>query len=187
MPGIGFLFSALGFVRRAAQALFGMIRHYPLQAALIASLALSAWFWHGRSTARDERDAARHQVVLWKDANAKATLWAKAEAARKDRLASDITKGANDARSIIQTAGVRAGDDYRRANQCVRFTPAKGGGQRPDLPRPVPVAGQPESEGENAELVGVTTASFNACTVNSLDLANAQSWAADMVAKGLAK
>ena len=179
------LLGALGFVRRAAQGAFALATRYPWQAALIVALLACGWTWHGKSKAIDQRDAARAQVALWKDANAKATKWAKAEAARKDQLAVTAKDNANDSRKTAQAAGARAGDDYASRNRCVRAADSRG--VNPDLPRPDTVAGQPEAASDDAQLVGVTRPDFNACTVNSLDLANAQDWAADMVVRGLAK
>ena len=184
---LGFALSALGFVKRAMQAAFAAAMRYPWQAALIAALLACAWFAWGKGKAIDQRDAAREQVALWKDANAKATAWALAEKAAKEAAANDITKGANDARSIAKAAGARAGDDYASRNRCLRVTAPESRGERPDMSGAVSVAGQPESAPGNAELVGVSRPDFNACTAAALDLDNAAQWAADMVAKGLAR
>lgn len=42
------------WLREAATALFGVVARHPWQAALIASLCLSAWLWWGRNEARDQ-------------------------------------------------------------------------------------------------------------------------------------
>ncbi len=177
----------LGAVRKGLAALWALAVKYPALAALVASLCLSAWLWRGWNHAETRADKWQTAWTAMDDANKKATAWAKAEKRAKETAATDIKESANDRRKTVQAAGARAGDDYRARNQCVRVTPAQGGGVNADLPRPDSSAGQPEGQGGNAELVAVDPASFNACTVNSLDLANAQAWAADMVAKGLAK
>ena len=191
MPGIGFLFTALGFVRKAAQAAFDFIREKPALATIIALCVVLAAVWHIKS---GQVDDANRRADKWHTAwtamdtaQKEAMRLAIAEKAAKETAANDITKGANDARSITQVANARAGDAYRAANQCVRFTPAEGGRVNADLPRPDSVAGQPASKADDAELVGVTVPSFNACTVNSTDLLNAYAWGQDMVAAGLAR
>ena len=185
MPGLGFLLGAFGFVKRAAQGAFTLATRYPWQAVLIVAVLALGWTWHGKSKAIGQRDAARAQVVLWKDANAKATAWAKAEAARKDQLAETAKDNANDSRKTAQAAGARAGDDYASRNRCVRAADSRG--VNPDLPRSDSVAGQPAPEARDAELVGVTRPDFNACTVNSTDLDNAYAWGQKMIAAGLAR
>ena len=57
------LLGAAKWAREAAGALFGLIRTYPLLAALIASLCLSGWLWRGKQSALAERDAARDETV----------------------------------------------------------------------------------------------------------------------------
>lgn len=42
------------WLENALSALVDLTRRYPLQMALIASLCLSGWLWHGRSQARQE-------------------------------------------------------------------------------------------------------------------------------------
>ena len=46
------------WLREAAGGVFSLVRRYPLAAALIASLCLAGWFWHGKSKAIEQRDAA---------------------------------------------------------------------------------------------------------------------------------
>ncbi|MBS4048061.1 MAG: hypothetical protein KG075_17075 [Alphaproteobacteria bacterium] len=47
------------WLREALSALLSLAGRYPWQAALIASLCLSGWLWHGKGKALAERDAAR--------------------------------------------------------------------------------------------------------------------------------
>ena len=180
------LLGALGAVRRALSALWGLAARYPLQAALIASLCLSGWLWWGWNRADDRTAAALEQVAKWKTANDAATQWALAEKRAKETAATDVKETANDRRKTSHEAGNRARDDYASRNRCVRVA-AEGGGQRPDLPRSVSVAGQPETAASVAELVGIDRPDFNACTAAALDLDNAAMWAADMKARGLAE
>ena len=52
------LLGALGWLKRAFSAALALVTRYPLQCALVASLALLVWTWHGRSKAIGQRDAA---------------------------------------------------------------------------------------------------------------------------------
>ena len=52
------LLGALGWLRKALSAALALVARYPLQCALVASLALLAWTWHGRSKAIGQRDSA---------------------------------------------------------------------------------------------------------------------------------
>ena len=192
--GIGGFGAALifipGFAANALRALgaaLDVVRRSPWQCAVLALVLASAWLWRGWDRADGRTAAALEQVAKWKAANEAATQWALAEKRAKETAANDIKDNANDRRKDAQTAGARAGADYRRANQCVRVTPAEGGGLNPDLPRPDSVAGQSARPEPDAELVAVRTPDFNTCTSAVIDLGNARDWAADMVAKGLAK
>ncbi len=182
------LLGIAGAARRALSALWGLARKYPALAAIVALCVLSAWLWWGWNRA-DRRTAAAWAVVAeYKEATAKATAWAKAEKLAKETAAKDITKGANDVFKPTMAAGQAATDRHFAANRCVRFTPAKGGGERPDLSGSDPLARQPERSGGDAELAAIDRPDINACTAAALRLDNAVNvWAADMRAKGLAR
>ncbi len=186
MPGIGFLLSAFGFVRKAAQSAFDLIRRYPALAAIIALCVALAVVWHGKGKALDQRDAALEQVAKWKTANDAATQRALAEKRAKETAANDITKGANDVRSTAKAAGTRAGTDYKLANQCLRVPAAEGDRQRTDLRGSDPLAGQ-FAPAPGVALVAVTPGDFDKCTSAALDLDNAFEWGQKLVAAGLAK
>lgn len=53
------LFSALGWAKKAAQSALNLATKYPLQAALIALLALSAWLWRANNGLHDAIKAER--------------------------------------------------------------------------------------------------------------------------------
>lgn len=186
--GAAALFFIPGLLPRAieaAGALLGVVRRNPWQAALIVAVLALGWTWHGKSKAIGQRDAARAQVALWKDANAKATAWAKAEAARKDQLAETAKDNANAALKPSLAAGQAATARYADSHRCLRAADSRG--VNADLPRPVPVAGQPSRDG-GPDDVAVTRRDLDICTANTLRLDNAVNvWAAEMVARGLAK
>lgn len=181
------LLGALGAVRRALSALWGLARAHPALAAIVLLAGLSGWLWWGWNRADDRAEKWKVAWTAMDTANKKATVWAKAEAARKDRSATEAKETANDRRKTSHEAGARAGADYASRNRCVRVVAAEGGGQRADLSRPVSVARQPETAPRDAELVGIDRPDFNACTAAALDLDNAALWAADMKARGLAQ
>lgn len=188
--GIGGVGAALFFIPgllpraiEAAGALLGVVRRNPWQCAVLALVLACGLLWRGWD---HQVEGLERQVTAWKDAQAKAVAWALAEKRAKETAANDITKGANDARSISHTAGNRAGADYKLANQCLRVTPAKGDRQRTDLSRPDPAAGQP-SPAPGVALVAVTPGNFDKCTNAALDLDNAWAWGQKLVKAGLAK
>lgn len=182
------LLGALGAVRKAAQAAWGIATRYPWQAALLVALLACGWLWMGWNKADRKTAAAWAVVAEYKEANAKATAWALAEKRAKETAATDIKESANAVLKTSLVAGQAATDRFFADNRCVRFTPAKGGGERADMPRPDSVAGQPERAGGDAELAAIDKPDLNACTTAALRLDNAVNvWAADMVAKGLAK
>lgn len=196
--GIGGIGAALFLIPGAAEnalralgAALGVIRDNPWQCAVLALLLACGGIWHvkGGQVERANRraDVQAALVAKWKAANEAATQWALAEKRAKETAANDIKDRANVSREIAQAAGARAGADYRRSNQCVRFTPAEGRGLNPDLPRPDSVAGQFAPQAGNAELVGITVPSFNVCTVNSIDFDNAYEWGQKLVKAGLAR
>lgn len=182
MFALGLLVTA----RRALASVAGFAKANPLAALLALSVALTAWFWHGKQNETRRADKWHAAWTAMDTAQKAATAYAKADAARKDALANDIKDDANDSRKVAQAAGARAGNDYATRNRCVRITPASSG-VNADLSGADSVAGQPAPEASAVDLVGVTRPDFNACTVNTLDLANAVQWADDMRVKGLAK
>ena len=93
--GIGGLGAALFFIPgllpraiEAAGALLGVVRRYPLQAALVASLCLAGWLWWGKGKAIDQRDAA----VAGRRADRAAYTAAQAEAQRLALAAKAATE-----------------------------------------------------------------------------------------------
>lgn len=68
------LLGVFGWLKKAAGALLGLVRTYPLQCALIAAMCLAGWLWRGKQHAIADRDAARATI---------ADMTAKAKAARQ--------------------------------------------------------------------------------------------------------
>lgn len=98
------LLNALGWAKTALRTLAGLIRAYPLQAALIVSLVASVWLWMGKRDALAERDKARAEVI----AQAKAYKAAQQEAERKAIAARAATETLS--RKLAHAADQNAAD-----------------------------------------------------------------------------
>ena len=176
------LFAALGLARKALQALLGLVARYPLQCALVASLCLSGWLWMGRRDAIAERErqvaSLERQVTAWKDANAKAREWALAEKKLREARARANKERTDANERTLTTASLSAADRYARANKCVRAeSPDRLG---PDLPGPAPDPQGPVGDDPEPDLVGISRADLDACTVIHSRLTVAREWALDL-------
>lgn len=88
MPGLGFLFSALGAVRKALSALWALAVKYPALAAMCLALAFSAYLWRGWNHA----DAHTAAQVAGRAADRAAYTEAQVEAARLALAAKAATE-----------------------------------------------------------------------------------------------
>lgn len=84
----GLAVRALEILRSAV----GLIADYPWQAATALLIALSAWLWHGRGDARQERDVARMALKQLAQSYVREQAAARTAQTRMDReaLAADI-------------------------------------------------------------------------------------------------
>ena len=82
----------------------------------------------------------------------------------------------DDALKLDMASDRRRADDYAIRNR-VRRQAAPGPTSNPDLPETGPAAQGDNGPGDVAELVGITRADFDICTVNSRRLANVHDWA----------
>lgn len=98
------LLNALGWAKTALRTLTGLIRAYPLQAALIVSLVACGWLWMGKRDALAERDKARAELI----AQAKAYKAAQQEAERKATEARAATETLS--RELAHAANQNAAD-----------------------------------------------------------------------------
>jgi hypothetical protein len=80
------------WLKEAFSALFGLIRTYPLQAALVVALCLAGWLWHGKSKAIEQRDAWHLAFDKQKTAYelAQKAAEAKQRAADQDNLSGQL-------------------------------------------------------------------------------------------------
>lgn len=89
------LLSAFGFVKKGLGAALSLATRYPLQCALIACLALSAWLWRANSHLRDgikaERAAHAQTVANYRKAQAEAESLQQHNLTRVAQAQKDIT------------------------------------------------------------------------------------------------
>ena len=168
------LLSALGWAKTALGVLADLIRRYPLQAALILSLAACGWLWHGKQKA-EARVAAIEAAAKQSEALHRAAI--KAQQDKFDRL----KKETDDAyKAALADAGDRT-DRFIAANRvrgksCPVKTAAPSQGQDPG-----------SSEKPAAEtFVAVTEADVKVCgSLYAYSLA-AHQWAQGLIEQDLA-
>lgn len=179
---------ALGWLKGAAGALFGIIRRYPCQMALLALCGLSLWLWQGKASALRDRDSAivalADQAKAYKAAQAEAA--AKAIAAREadERRTTDLAERTDHAKDrLLADARARAADFARRN----RLLQAAGGAScRPAAPGQDDAPQDPDRPGDAAEMVIVPRNDFDTLTENSIRLEAAHDWAKALVKNGYA-
>ncbi len=134
---------------------------------------------HFRNDARTQARLAdaRAQISAWKNANAASTAWAKAEKHARETADKARKEQADAKLELAADRGRDAADRYAAANRCVRAEASGRGGERADLSRPAAAPQEPGWGSAAADLVGVSRADFDACTVNTIRLGNAVEWA----------
>lgn len=172
------LLGALGWLRKAATALFDLARRYPLAAALIVALAACGWLWHSKGKALAERDAARAEVSAMIEAGKQATALALKERAANQAAFAKLKKEADNGHSTaLADADRRTADFIRlRANRgscAAKADPASEG----------PSAGVPESA--PAETVLVEASDVMACSAASIYADEAHKWARGLIEAGV--
>lgn len=174
------LLSALGWLRKAATALFDLARRYPLATGLILALAACGWLWHGKGKALAERDAARAQISAMIEASKQATALALKERAANQAAFAKLKKEADNGHSTALADADRRTADFirlrRQSGSCAaKADPASEG----------PSAGVPESA--PAETVLVDASDVRACSAASVYADEAHKWAASLIAAGMAQ
>jgi hypothetical protein len=174
------LLGALGWLRKATQAILGLAGRYPLQCALIASLALAAvLFVRGNRYQAKLSECTAGRVADRKafEAAAAASL-AKAvaaKAAQEARYAS-LAKDADNAHEA-QLADARAAAERYIARNRVRPQAASGSTGGTAAPAESGGPGSADSAGGAPVMVAVTEADIGVCTDNTLRLEAARDWA----------
>lgn len=171
------LLDALGWLRKAATALFDLARRYPLAAALIASLCLSGWLWHGKGKALAERDAARAEIAAMVEANKVATERAKEARAANQAAFAKLKKEADNGHSTALA------DADRRTAEFIRLRRQSGScAAKADPASEGPSTGVPEIA--PAETVLVEASDVRACSAASVYADEAHKWARGLIEAG---
>jgi len=119
------------WLKSGLSALLSLAGRYPWQAALIASLCLSGWLWHGKGKALAERDAARAQIATITAAQKEAAEKAKQARADAEKLTKDLAHATDKHAADLDAISRRALADRVRgqAPRC-----ASGGAVAAALP-----------------------------------------------------
>lgn len=171
------LLSALFSLHKAATALWSLARRYPLIAALIAALCLSAWMWHGKGKALAERDAARDRVAQLEAAVAGSEAKAKQARADAEKLSKDIAHAADEYANDLDAISRRAlAGRMRPSPRCSGDTAAAA---VPDDP-----ARDPEADTGGA--VAFTADEADALRRHEVRSTACEAWARGLIGAGLA-
>ena len=167
------LLTAWGGIKR----LFGLAARYPLQAALIASLCLSAWLHMGKQNALDtvaERDDTIAAMIKASDAARAAQIaMNKAVTDKQTEIARKADNDQTTRRDIADRS--RAYADRMRAGAYCR----KASATTEDSAAEVDTSAGPDA-------VVLTRADFDILTGNTARLVSIKAWGDDLVKAGLA-
>ena len=177
------LLGAWGWLKQAAVALLGLVRTYPLQAALIASLCLSGWLWRGKQEAIAERDLARVQFADCQRAGVKAR---EAQIALNRETKAKYEAAAKEADHEHSKALALANDRTERWIAANRVRQAGGSGaERSGAAAEGEAAGVHQEMPADAVLVGA--ADVRICTARSQDALSAYEFGQALIRAGVAE
>ncbi len=160
------------------QSLFRLAGTYPLHAALIASLCISGWLWHGWNGAIADRDAIRLDLDAIKASQVVAARNARiAHDAEEARLRALAERTDNEA-TRLRADYARLADRYVTANRMLKA--AGSASSRTDAAGESDSAGFFERASAKAVLVAITGDDLRICTDNTARLEAAQSWALEL-------
>lgn len=166
------------FIGKALERLmgvFGLIRRYPLQAAII--IAVLALFWQNRAI-----HSARVELAAMKAAQVTATAHQQAvnhaPAAKSQAIAEKSNDDAVEYYAKGRAAGLAYAASHRLPASC---RPVDSGLPRTDNPAP-----HDDGQGDVAEMVALSRADYDILTGNSLRLAKVQQDAQSLIDAGVA-
>lgn len=148
------------WLMEAVSALLSLAGRYPLQAALIASLALSGWLWWGKQEALAERDAARSETAAIRTASEQAKALARKQQDETRAKYAQLAKDAADEHDQALDAARDLADahiDRLRAKSgvCRSAAAPSSTGENPSKPAELPAA---------TDMVGITPQDLRACS-----------------------
>ncbi len=175
-----------GWLKEAAVALLGLVRRYPLQAALIASLCLSGWLWRGKQEALAERDLARVQFADCQRAGIKAR---EAQIALNRETKAKYEAAAKEADHEHEKALALANDRTERwiANHRVRPQEDRSRASGTSAPSQGEATERGDGRSEGTDLVAVSADDVRICTANTLRLKAVNEWGRALVESGVAE
>lgn len=182
------LLGVIGWLKKAMGALLGLVRSYPLQAALIASLCLSGWLWHGRQVQHRGWEAEKAGRAADRAAYEKASadnLAAQiAQVKALEAQSQKIAKEADNAYRIELADARRATDAYAVAN---RVRPENGhGSSAPGRPGEGNNPGVPDGLPAAPDMVAIRESDLQACTQAFVYALSAHNNAMDKIDAGVA-
>ena len=187
--GLGLKLLGIGrWLKEALGALLHLIRTYPLQAALIASLCLSGWLWRGRQAARVA--AAKWEIAFDKQ---KATYELAQKAAEAKQRAADqanlsgqlaANRELDKAHAQLETARAGAVADYLRSHRLQG--PAGSASCRASVASMHPSPPAPDSGRADSDLVAVKPADIEAWSKVEVQNADRGNFIRGLIAQGLA-
>ena len=174
---------ATSWLKEALWRVLSLARTYPLQTALITSLAFSVWLWRGWSASdagwKAERLAHAETIKAGQQAYAAQVALNKAAEAKS----AAIAKETDIAHSKDLADANAAADRYIAAN---RVRPHGGSGAgKAGASAEDQTAGRSDATSEQTELVAVPAADVRICTANTLRLEAVRDWGIALKDAGL--
>lgn len=166
------------WLKQALGALLSLVRHYPLQTALIASLCLAGWLWHGKNEALAERDVAiagrAADRLAYTSAQAEAKRLAIAAKEAQEAIYRAKAKDADNAYQLALANSRSAADRYAAANRVRPETAC-----RPSSGTVAAAEGGSAGVSENPapDAIMVSQADFNALNDAAIYAMAAHEWA----------
>lgn len=185
MLGLGLKLLGLGeWLKEAARQALQLTCKYPLQVALVASLAISCWLWNGRQEARANaakwETAFSDQKLAYERASKEAAALAIAQVKAVESKSAQIAKdNANEERALRAELGARAAanaDRMRADKYCSRLAATAP----QDNPAPV-------DPGPGADAVILSRPDYDLMVENTIRLKAVHAWGQDALRDGLAK
>lgn len=175
MTGLGWVIGG-----RAIGAIPSLIRRYPLRLALIVLLCLSGWLWWGKNRAIEQRDEARaalaRQIEAYRAAHDIAVAAHTARKQAEDARLAALKEKTDAVAKANRLAALAAARNYAERMRC-ESKAGEGVAGRADLSGAATDAGRAEARRAAAELVAVSRADIEACTLNTANLQAAVDWA----------
>ena len=175
---IGLVLRVLGWARAALQAAFALVLRYPMQAALIASVALAGWQTWQLATCKQSLQVARaeHAATVARYTEAQRNAAIKARAAREATEARYATH-AKETDLAHETELERALAAARRYAATNRVRAEAVGSASIGATASATGDSAGSADGPGQEAVVVTGSDVEICTINTVRLESVRAWA----------